>query len=97
MVAAKDAINVNLGLQKIVSLELDKKILLLKLFDANELLDKVKTENMLLLDKVKYLELELFVAREQTNRTSSSKLEHMLSIQKSPLDKTSLSFENSHF
>ena len=97
MVAAKDAINVNLGLQKIVSLELDKKILPLKLFDANELLDKVKTENMLLLDKVKYLELELFVAREQTNRTSSSKLEYMLSIQKSPLDKTSLGFENSHF
>ena len=62
-VAAKDAMNVDLGLQKITSLELDKKILLLKLFDANELLDKVKTENMLLLNKVKNLELELFVVR----------------------------------
>ena len=80
-VAAKDAMNVNLGLQKIASLELDKKNLLLKLFDANELLDKVKSENMLLLDKVKNLELELSVAREQTNRSASSKLEHMLSIQ----------------
>ena len=87
-VAAKDAMNVDLGLQKISSLELDKKNLLLKLFDANELLDKVKTENMLLLDKVKKLELELSVAREQTNRTVSSKLKHILSIQKSPLDKT---------
>ena len=48
-------------------------------------------------DKVKILELELSVAREQTNRSASSKLEHMLSIQKSPLDKTSLGFENSHF
>ena len=56
--------NVDLGLQKIAYLELDKKKLLLKLFDANELLNKVKTENMLLLDKVKNLELELFVARE---------------------------------
>ena len=37
----------------------------MKLFDANELLDKVKTENMLLLDKVKNLQLELSVAREQ--------------------------------
>ena len=83
-----------LGLQKITSLELDKKILLLKLFDVNELLDKLKTENMLLLDKVKNLELELSVAREQTNRTASSKLEHMLSIHKSPLDKTSLGFED---
>ena len=79
-VTAKDAMNVDLGLQKIASLELDKKNLLLKLFDANELLDKVKIDNMLLLDKVKNLELELSVAREQTNRTVSSKLKHMLSI-----------------
>ena len=94
-VATKDAMNVDLGLQKIASLELDKKILLLKLFDANELLDKVKTENMLLLDKVKNLELELSVAREQKNMSASSKLEHMLSIQKPPLDKTGLGFEDS--
>ena len=53
---------------------------MLKLFDTNELIDKVKTENMLLLDKVKNLELELSVAREQTNRFASSKLDHMLSI-----------------
>ena len=94
-VAATDAMNVDLGLKKIASFELDKKILLLKLFDAKELIDKVKTENMLLLDKVKNLELELFVATEQKNRFASSKLEHMLSIQKSPLDKTSLGFEDS--
>ena len=50
---------------------------------------------MLLLDKVKNLELELFVAREQTNRSASSKLEHVLSIHKSPLNKTSLDFEDS--
>ena len=79
-------------IQKIASLKLNKKNLLLKLFDANELLDKVKTENMLLLNKVKNLELELSVAREQINRNTSSKLEHMLSIQKSPLDKTGLDF-----
>ena len=50
---------------------------------------------MLLLDKVKNLELELSIAREQTNRSASSNLDHMLSIQKSPLDKTSLGFEDS--
>ena len=94
-VAVKDAMNVDLGLQKIASLELDKKNLFLKLFNANELLDKVKTENMVLLDKIKNLELELSVAREQTNRSTSSKLELMLSIQKSPLDKTGLGFVNS--
>ena len=93
--AAKDAMNVDIGLKKIDLLELDKKNLLLKLFDTNELINKVKTENMLLLDKVKNLELELSVAKEQTNRFASSKLEHMLSIQKFPLDKTGLGFEDS--
>ena len=69
----------------------------MKLFDANELLNNVKTENMLLLDKIKNLELELFVAREQTNRSASSKLDHMLSVQKSPSDKTGLGFVESIF
>ena len=48
----------------------------------------MKTENMLLVDKVKNLDLDLFVAREQKNRSTSSKLDHMLSVQKSLLDKT---------
>ena len=56
--------NVDIGLKKIAFLELDNKNLLLKLFDANKFIDKVKTENMLLLDKNKNLELELSVARE---------------------------------
>ena len=65
--------------------------MLLNLLNANELvnkvktenmmlLDKVKTKNMLLLDKVKNLKHELSITREQTNRTTSSKLEHMFSI-----------------
>ena len=79
-VAAKDAINVELGLKKIAFLELKKKNLLVKLFDANDLLNNVKTENMLLLNKVKNLELELSIAREQTDRSASSKLDHILSV-----------------
>lgn len=65
------------------------------MLDANNLIDKVKIENMMLLDKIKNLELELFVAREQTNRIVSSKLDHMLSVQNSPLDKTGLGFVDS--
>ena len=94
-VVAKDAMNVDLGLKKIASLKLDKKNLLVKLFDANEFLNNVKIENMLLRDKVKNLELELFVAREQTDRSTSSKLDHILSVQKSPFDKTRLGFVES--
>ena len=66
--------------------------MLVKLFDATELLNNVKTENMLLLDKIKNLEHELSVAREQSNRSASSKLDHMLSVQKSSSDKTGLGF-----
>ena len=73
-VAAKDAISVDLGLKKTLFLELEKKNFLVKLFDANELLNNVKTENMLLLNKVKNSELKLSVAREQTNRSASSTL-----------------------
>ena len=94
-VVAKDAMSVDLGLKKIASLELDKKNFLLKLLDANVLINKVKTENMLLLDKIKNLELELSVARKQTNRSASSKFDHMLSVQKSPLDKSGLGFVDS--
>ena len=94
-VAAKDAMSVDLGLKKIASLELDKKNLLVKLFDTNELLNNVKIENMFLLDKVNTLERELSVAREQTNRSACSKLDHMLSVQKSLSDKTGLGFVES--
>ena len=82
--------NVELGLKKIESLDLDKKNLFIKLFDANELLNNVKTENMLLLDKVKSLELDLSVTR-----FASSKLDLMLSVQKSPSDKSGLGFVES--
>ena len=94
-VTAKDDMNIELGLKKIASLELEKKNLLVKLFDANDLLNNMKTENMLSLEKVKNLELELFVAREKTNRSASSKLDHMLSVQKSHFDKTGLGFVES--
>ena len=82
-VAAKDAMNVELGLQKIESLEFDKKNFLVKLFDANKFLNDVKTENMLLLDKVKSLGVA---------RSASSKLDQMLSVQKSHSNKSGLGF-----
>ena len=84
--------NVELGLKKIESLELDKKNLLVKLFDANEFLNNVKTENMLLLDKLKTLELDLSIAR-----SASSKLDQLLGVQKSPFDKSGIGFVESIF
>ena len=91
-IAAKDAMSVELGLKKINALELEKKTLLLKLFDANKLVNSVKIENMSLLEKVKILELELFVVREQIDRNFTSKLDEMLHVQKSVSDKIGLGF-----
>ena len=69
--------------------------MLLNLLDANELVNKVKTENIMMLNKIKNLEIDLSIAREQSNRSANSKLDHILSIQKSPLNKSSLGFVDS--
>ena len=45
-----------------------------------------------MIEKVKGLEFKLFVAREQLNRSSNSKLDNMLNVQKSVYDKTGLGF-----
>ena len=76
-IATKYAMNVDLWLKKIETFEHEKTNLLVKLFDANELITAVKIENMSLIEKVKSLEFELFVAREQLDRASTSKLDSM--------------------
>ena len=53
-------------------------------------MNNVKTENILLLDKVKTLEFDLSIAR-----SASSKLDQMLSVQKSPFNKSGLGFVES--
>ena len=63
-VATKDTMSVDFDLKKIATLELEKKNLLLNLLDANELVNKVKTENTMLLYKIKNLKLELSIVRE---------------------------------
>ena len=50
--------NVDLGLKKIDTLQHEKKNLLIKLYDANELITAVKIENMSLIEKIKCLECE---------------------------------------
>ena len=84
--------NVDLGLKRIDTLEHEKKNLLVKLFDADELINAVKIDNMSLIENVKSLETELHVAKEQLERTFSYKLDNMLSVQKYLSDKTGLGY-----
>ena len=50
--------NVDLKLKKIDTLQHEKKNLLIKLYDANELITAIKIENMSLIEKIKCLECE---------------------------------------
>ena len=50
--------NVDLKLKKIDTLQHEKKNLLIKLYDANELITAIKIENMSLIEKIKCLDCE---------------------------------------
>ena len=50
---------------------------------------------MSLIEKVKILEFELSVAREQLNRSSTSKLDDMMNVQKFVSNKTGIGFVES--
>ena len=58
-------------------------------------LNSLKIENMSLIENVKSLELEFSVTRELIDRTSTSKLDEMLHVQKLVSDKTGLGFVES--
>ena len=70
-------------------MELDREELSTKFDKANQTIGALKFENYFLAEKTKKLEAELFQVKAQLERTSSAKLDKMLSIQKSALDRTS--------
>ena len=55
----------------------------LELDEANQTIGALRFENNFLVEKTKKLEAELFQVRAQLERTSSAKLDEMLSLQKS--------------
>ena len=61
-IVEKDEMNVDLKLKKIDTLQHEKKNLLIKLYDANELITAIKIENMSLIEKIKCLECEFQLA-----------------------------------
>ena len=56
------------------------------------MLNAVKIENMSLVEKLKKLETDLSVTKEQLGRSSCSKLDEMLGAQKSPSNKIGLGY-----
>ena len=73
-------------------MELDHEELSTKFDEANQTIRALRFENNFLAEKTKKLKAELFQVIAQLERTSSAKLDEMLSIQKSASDRTGLGY-----
>ena len=69
-----------LATKKLSDVELDCEELSMKFGEANQTIGALRFENNFLVEKTKKLEVELFQVRVQLERTSSAKLDEMLSI-----------------
>ena len=74
-------------------MELEREKISTKFDEANQTIRALRFENNFLVEKTKKLEAELFQVRAQLERTSSAKLDEMLSLQKSASDRTSLGYD----
>ena len=81
-----------LATKKLRDVELNREELSTKFDEANQTIGALRFENNFLAKKTKKLEVELFQVRAQSERTSSAKLDKMLSIQKSASDQTGLGY-----
>ena len=81
-----------LATKKLSDVELDHEELSTKFDEANQTIGALRFENNFLTEKTKKLEVELFQVRAQLERTSSAKLDEMLSIQKFASDWTGLRY-----
>ena len=82
-----------LATKKLSDVELDREELSTNFDEANQTIGALRFKNNFLAEKTKKLEAELFQVRAQLERTSSVKLDEMLSIQKSAFDRTGLGFD----
>ena len=82
-----------LATKKLSDVELDREELSTKFDETNQTIGAQQFENNFLVEKTKKLEAELFQVKAQLERTSSAKLDEMLSFQKSVSDRTDLGYD----
>ena len=82
-----------LATKKLSDVKLKKEEISTKFGEANQTIGALKFENNFLAEKTKKLEAELFQVRAQLESTSSTKLDEMLSLQKSTSDRTDLRYD----
>ena len=82
-----------LATKKLSDVELEREEISTKFDEANQTIRVLRFKNSFLAEKTKKLEAEFFQVRAQLERTSSAKLNEMLSLQKSASDRTSLGYD----
>ena len=79
--------------KKLSEVELEQEEISTKFDEANQTIGALRFENNFLNEKMKKLEAKLFQVRAQLERTSSAKLNEMLSLKKYVSDRTSLRYD----
>ena len=82
-----------LDTKKLSDVELDREELSTQFDKANQTIEALRFKNNFLAEKTKKFKAELFQIRAQLERTSSVKLNEMLSIQKFAFDRTGLGYD----
>ena len=79
--------------KKLNDVELEREEISTKFSEANQTIGALKFENNFLAEKTKKLEAKLFQVRAQLERTTSSKIDEVLNLQKSASDRTGLGYD----
>ena len=79
--------------KKLSEVELKREEISTKFDEANQTTGALRFENNFLAEKTKKLETKLFQVRAQLERTSSAKLDEMLSLQKSAYNRIGLGYD----
>ena len=79
--------------KKLSEVELEREEISTKFDEANQIIGALRFEHNFLAEKTKKLKAELFQVRAQLERTLSTKLNEMLSLQKSASDRTGLGYD----
>ena len=82
-----------LATKKLSDVEFEWEEISTKFNEANQTIGALKFENNFLAEKSKKVKAKLFQVRAQLERTSSAKLDEMLSLQKFAFDWTSLGYD----
>ena len=82
-----------LATKKLSDVEHEREEISKKFDEANQAIRALRFKNNFLAKRTKKLEVKLFQIRAQLERTSSAKLDEMLSLQKSTFDRTNLGYD----